>query len=1028
MTSKRYFRVRLCAALVGLWMGLLSFPSFAAFEGFHAMIGGIGGFGIGVTGTGWKQLRSWQTSGVKGLFQTSTAFDAGAGTYTAPQDGYYYFNANIIFNGVNDTSDVNQYVLASIYVNGDLQNLFRRSTIQNNPSPNFTLSSQGALFLKKGDVVTVWVYSGVDSAYAISTGSGFSGVFLGATVSSLFQAGGSTARILTTQWTQIKGWTAGGGYALSNIGGHFDAAQGTYTAPQDGYYHFSARVRIDNAEGANNDQDQFAKIAFAINGSIQQSISSYSPENRKQAYTATLQSTLYLRKNQVVSLWVSSSYDADYYINQESGWTGFYLFPTLDSGAYGALSQNTPAYLFDGTERALSGWTVGGNVGAFHVGQAWNGTRNVFVAPKRGIYKVGNTVNIKFSLPCPSCSPYPVFFLYPLVNGQSDNNFSRIGLSYHFGRSFNKTFSMKFEGFLVLNKGDEVSFMLRGTSYYGASSNTSYTYQVEAGSHFSIIFMDHTDLDRDGRDSSIDCNDDDDKIYPALNGQPGATEVCDGKDNNCDGKIDILPETCTEPTRVGICQQGVVACDANLQRYCLQKTLSQLEVCNGLDDNCDGMVDNIPGLDEVCDDTTRKGACTQGKWQCVSDKRVCVQTVQPSTEICNGIDDDCNGQIDDIADFAKPCEDPMRMGICKAGIWRCVSDQKVCVALQQAQTEVCNGQDDDCDGMIDNLPDLNQPCTDNTKQGPCQQGQWTCSNNQKLCVSQTQPTTELCDGIDNNCDGQIDNLPDLGKPCTDSTKQGPCQQGLWTCTNNQKVCVSQVLPATELCNGLDDDCDGQIDNGLSCGDAGNTDPCAKITCPANEICVQGACKPHPCEAVTCAAGEFCRDGTCVKSCLCPSCGLGESCKEGVCQSDVCGGKVCPNNQVCNPNTALCTVDPCLGVTCSAGMLCIQGTCQQDPCFLVRCTDPNEICILGQCYEKSCAPASPVESPSSTEKVAANEGTADAGNNDAPPPVGCQATPFASVFSWFFLLLLGLLLLPRYRLVRVSSPKSLERSR
>ena len=73
---------------------------------------------------------------------------------------------------------------------------------------------------------------------------------------------------------------------------------------------------------------------------------------------------------------------------------------------------------------------------------------------------------------------------------------------------------------------------------------------------------------------------------------------------------------------------------------------------------------------------------------------------------------------------------------------------------------------------------------------------------------------EICDGRDNNCNGQIDEGFDVGAPC--SAGLGICQRsGQKVCSADHKSTVCNAVPGapqTEVCNGLDDDCDGTVDN------------------------------------------------------------------------------------------------------------------------------------------------------------------------------------------------------------------------
>lgn len=249
------------------------------------------------------------------------------------------------------------------------------------------------------------------------------------------------------------------------------------------------------------------------------------------------------------------------------------------------------------------------------------------------------------------------------------------------------------------------------------------------------------------------------------------------------------------------------------------------EVCNNIDDNEDGVVDNDPVRgrygDEVvlmgadCD-TGQAGACNAGRFVC---------SVPPGVEDVCTPDDDLDGLRSCLATCAHTgtvavpipfgatvfvpvtatAEQCLQMDFIQACAGQCVAAWPGCLRPFSALSYVCRG----CLERVG----LHQPqIALDACMPPADAGE-----HETWCQRRLDPTPEVCDGDDDDCDGVDDNEPTTGsgRTCTLEGLKGECARGRTRCEAAEIVCEQVRQPGEELaegCNQRDDDCDGFTDN------------------------------------------------------------------------------------------------------------------------------------------------------------------------------------------------------------------------
>ena len=99
-------------------------------------------------------------------------------------------------------------------------------------------------------------------------------------------------------------------------------------------------------------------------------------------------------------------------------------------------------------------------------------------------------------------------------------------------------------------------------------------------------------------------------------------------------------------------------------------------------------------------------------------------------------------------------------------------------------------------------------------EGTCQ-GSRTCTDEGLSECDAPIPAAEVCNGLDDNCNGDVDETyPELGQSC-DGDDGDLCADGLMLCEDGTLICGDDAASTEEICNGLDDDCDGLADEELA---------------------------------------------------------------------------------------------------------------------------------------------------------------------------------------------------------------------
>ncbi len=373
---------------------------------------------------------------------------------------------------------------------------------------------------------------------------------------------------------------------------------------------------------------------------------------------------------------------------------------------------------------------------------------------------------------------------------------------------------------------------------------------------------------------------DTDDTDPSIN--PEGIEICDGQDNDSNGQVD---EGCDDDSD-GFCDTAMItigtppSCpggggDCNDTDELVNPAVK--EECNTVyDDNCNGSINDLNALNctpwfrdadiDLWGTSDNKCLCFPvGQYSAVNpgDCNDSDPVINPAaTEICDNIDNDCDDLTDEGCDEDgdEYCNTEMVIlgvpTVCPNGAGDCNDSD---ATVNPSRIEVCaNGKDDNCNGTqndqdatgctiyyVDEDSD-----TFGTTSSKCYCepfGTFKSTNNEDCDdgVAAVNPAAlEICDNIDNNCDGVIDegcdddnddncdaSMTTIGTPIT-------CQGGGGDCDDNDASIYK--AKTAEVCDDVDDDCNGVIDNGCDDDQDGFCDANLLVAAKTPSVCPKGA--------------------------------------------------------------------------------------------------------------------------------------------------------------------------------------------